>query len=405
MGKDSAYYKEKYRKQREMLDKLLTQLPDPAKELVEYKLQDSALSTLQSYCYDLRMFFTYYLARDDTKETSISEIDYDVLNSISPKIIESYQKQLEFTKDGELRMLKKSVARKMSPIRSMYDFHYQRQNITNNPTRLVYLPRAAKDKAIVRMNSREVKALLKAVSTQSCFKRPRQKSYKKKTKQRDMAIFSLLLNTGIRLSECIGLDLDDVDFRECSIAIVRKGGGLDIVYFNKDVKKLLKRYIKGERAMIEVNKDSSDAEALFLSIQGRRMTPDAVERMVRSYTSRVIPNKHITPHKLRSTYGTALYRETHDIRLVAEVLGHENINTTIRYYAAFDDDRKKKAAELINMTRKEDVDAIDDSEDDITMKGIEKAEAITVEQEEYNSIIKDVISFTDRAAKMKNSKK
>ena len=88
-------------------------------------------------------------------------------------------------------------------------------------------------------------------------------------------------------------------------------------------------------------------------MKGRRISVDTVERLVKRYAMMAVPNKKITPHKLRSTYGTALYRETGDIRLVADVLGHENINTTIDYYAAMEDEHKRQAANAVNYKRKD----------------------------------------------------
>ena len=84
-------------------------------------------------------------------------------------------------------------------------------------------------------------------------------------------------------------------------------------------------------------------------MQCKRISVDAIENLVKKYSQIAIPNKKITPHKLRSTYGTALYRQTGDIRLVADVLGHENINTTIDYYAAIEDEHKQKAANAVKI--------------------------------------------------------
>ena len=160
-----------------------------------------------------------------------------------------------------------------------------------------------------------------------------------------------MLNTGIRVSECNGLDLNDVDFIVNSLTIVRKGGGQDIIYFNDDVAETLKDYINGEREYI--NPVEGHESALFYSLQGKRISIDAIENLVKKYAKMVVPNKNITPHKLRSTYGTALYRETGDIRLVADVLGHENINTTIDYYAAIEDEHKKQARNAVNFKNKD----------------------------------------------------
>ena len=88
--------------------------------------------------------------------------------------------------------------------------------------------------------------------------------------------------------------------------------------------------------------------ALFLSLQNRRISVRSVENMVKKYASQ-ITNKRITPHKLRSTYGTALYKETGDIYLVADVLGHKDVNTTKKHYAAIDEDRRRSAANVVKL--------------------------------------------------------
>ena len=89
--------------------------------------------------------------------------------------------------------------------------------------------------------------------------------------------------------------------------------------------------------------------ALFLSIQNRRITVRAVENLVKKYASQVTTLKKITPHKLRSTYGTTLYRESNDIYLVATVLGHKDVNTTRKHYASIDDEQKRKATKFVKL--------------------------------------------------------
>ena len=94
---------------------------------------------------------------------------------------------------------------------------------------------------------------------------------------------------------------------------------------------------------------SGHEEAVFLSLQNRRITVRSVENLVKKYTSRVTSVKKITPHKLRSTYGTNLYQETGDIYLVADVLGHKDVNTTRRHYAAMKDENRRRAAKAVRL--------------------------------------------------------
>ena len=214
---------------------------------------------------------------------------------------------------------------------------------------LVPLPKLKKDKNIVRMNNYEVQSILQAVEIGDPQMSERQRKICEKTKLRDIAILTLMLGTGIRVSECNGLDLTDIDLIVNSLTIVRKGGGQDVLYFSSDIHNALEDYINCERESMAPREGHENA--LFLSRQGKRMSVDAIENLVKKYARMAVPNKKITPHKLRSTYGTALYRETGDIRLVADVLGHENINTTIDYYAAIEDEHKRKAANAVNFKK------------------------------------------------------
>ena len=110
-----------------------------------------------------------------------------------------------------------------------------------------------------------------------------------------------------------------------------------VVYFGEEVENALKMYLYTTRKSTTALPGHENA--LFLSTQRRRIGVQAVENMVKKYARQITPNKKITPHKLRSTYGTALYKETGDIYLVADVLGHKDVNTTKKHYAAIDENR------------------------------------------------------------------
>jgi site-specific recombinase XerD len=170
--------------------------------------------------------------------------------------------------------------------------------------------------------------------------------YHDKTKVRDEALLILFLGTGIRVSELVGLDLQDINFRENAIRVHRKGDYDAIVYFGDEVSRALKSYLE-ERKMI-IPKSGSE-NAFFLSLQKSRITVRAVEKLVQKYASRVTSLKKITPHKLRSTYGTNLYKASGDIYLVADVLGHKDVNTTRKHYAAMDEDRRKSAVNMVRL--------------------------------------------------------
>ena len=120
-----------------------------------------------------------------------------------------------------------------------------------------------------------------------------------------------------------------------------------VIYFGEEVEHALKQYLYTTREAATPLPEHENA--LFLSTQRRRMGVQAVENMVKKYARQVTPNKKITPHKLRSTYGTTLYKETGDIYLVADVLGHEDVNTTKKHYAAIDEERRRMAAKAVTL--------------------------------------------------------
>jgi site-specific recombinase XerD len=159
---------------------------------------------------------------------------------------------------------------------------------------------------------------------------------------------TLLLGTGIRVSECVGLDINDVDFNNNGIKIRRKGGYEVIVYFGEEVGDALLDYMEERKRQIPMDGHNN---ALFLSMQMKRLGVRSVENLVKKYSSAVTKLKNITPHKLRSTYGTNLYRETGDIYLVADVLGHKDVNTTKKHYAAIEDSRRRSAANVVKLRK------------------------------------------------------
>ena len=152
-----------------------------------------------------------------------------------------------------------------------------------------------------------------------------------------------MLGTGIRVSECVGLNLGDVDLMEQSIHIHRKGGKEATVYFSDEVTRHLEHYLEERKG---AGIDPAEEPALFLSLRGKRIAVRSVEYLVKKYASIVTPKKKITPHKLRSSYGSALYAKTNDIYLVADILGHNDVNITRKFYAAIEEERRKSVKKI-----------------------------------------------------------
>ncbi|MGB8453868.1 MAG: tyrosine-type recombinase/integrase [Anaerocolumna sp.] len=303
-----------------------------------------------AYAYDLRVFFQFlYNSNPSFKNKPIRDLKVEVLDQIKPIDIEEYLEYLSFYKKDELEHINQENGkkRKLISLRSFYNYYFKKELIKFNPAALVDIPKLHQ-KEIIRLDIDEVAKMLDQVETGENMTKTQQK-YHEKTKVRDLAIITLLLGTGIRVSECVGLDLNDVDFNNVGIKIRRKGGYESIIYFGEEVEEALENYLLEREAIIPATESE---DALFLSIQKKRISVKAIENLVKKYAGLVTRLKTITPHKLRSTYGTSLYRETGDIYLVADVLGHKDVNTTKKHYAAIEDSRRRSAANKVKLREK-----------------------------------------------------
>ncbi len=356
MGKDSEFYKNKKIDQTLRLRELMSMLPGPAIDFLHSKEVTTQISTRIQYAYDLLTFFRFLQSKNPIfARKDIKKINTADLSNVTSEDVMEFQRYLELNIDVDdyHENSNRGIARRMAPLRGMYKYMLLHEQIKKNPMDLAPLPRIKKDKNIVRMNSEEVRSILYTIQNGSEHMSERQKKYAEKTKYRDLAIMTLMLNTGIRVSECNGLDIADINLKDDSFIIVRKGGGQDVLYFGSVVHEAINDYLQLERK--HITPLEGHEKALFLSMQGKRMSVDAIENLVKKFARIAVPNKKITPHKLRSTYGTALYKETGDIRLVADVLGHENINTTIDYYAAIEDEHKRQARNAVDFNRKDPI--------------------------------------------------
>ena len=303
-----------------------------------------------AYAYDLGVFFQF-LQKENPLFCSknIKDIRLDDLDRITSTDIEEYMEFLKYRYNGqgqEVMNRERGIMRKISSLKSFYNYFYRSQKLISNPAALVQLPKLH-DKEIIRLDVDEVALLLDEVE-QGEKLTEKQRAFHEKTKVRDLALLTLLLGTGIRVSECVGLNLNDVDFKNGGIRIHRKGGKEVTVYFGQEVEDALMDYLEERKHVIP---EKGHEDALFLSLQRKRLAVRSVENLVKKYAKIVTPTKKITPHKLRSTYGTNLYRETGDIYLVADVLGHSDVNTTKKHYAALEGERRRSARNAVKLRK------------------------------------------------------
>ena len=308
--------------------------------------------TRLAYAYDLKTFFDFLKqANPELKSKKLRDLPLSLLDEIKLMDLEEYMEYLKCystEKREDLMNTERGIMRKVSTVKSFYNYFYRTERIQNNPASLLQLPKIH-EKEIIRLDVDEVARFLDEVEDGECLTE-KQKAYHAKTKLRDLAMMTLLLGTGLRVSECVGLNINDVDFRNGGVRIHRKGGKEVIVYFGAEVEYALQDYLSEREHIVP---EEGSEEALFLSMQRKRINVRSVEKMVKKYAQLVTPLKKITPHKLRSTYGTNLYRETGDIYLVADVLGHSDVNTTKKHYAALEDERRRSARNKVQLREKE----------------------------------------------------
>ncbi|MDE7351689.1 MAG: tyrosine-type recombinase/integrase [Acetatifactor sp.] len=327
------------------LKQLEASLPTYVISYLDEKELNSQISTVLSYAYDLHTFFRYILESNPScKNMLVKDITLEFLEHLTFEDINEYQKYLSYTDSGEKHMNgERGIARRMAPLRGFFKFACLHGYMKSNPTLGAAKRKKAPKDDIIRMNAAEVGTMLNTVQKTNIAS-ARQRKFCEKAQLRDTALITLFLNTGIRVSECVGLDIDDINFIDKTLYIVRKGGKSSVLYFNDTVAQALNDYMELERAPLLG--DHSEEKALFISNRKQRMCVKAVENVVKKFAKESVSGKHITPHKLRSTYGTALYQETGDIRLVADVLGHEDINTTAKNYAAIEEKHRQIAAKV-----------------------------------------------------------
>lgn len=339
----SDFVKEREIKCQNGISKSLEKLPDYCLNFfLSIENYTSPLTRL-NYSKDLEIFFNY-LANNVFKK-NVKDITFADLESLKIRDIEMYLSYLTYYEyngktyhNGE-----KGKARKISTIKSFFKYNFKNDNIKTDIAAKVDTPKIH-SKDIIRLEVDEVAKLINEADCPDHMTK-RQQAYNKHTRSRDVAILSLFLGTGIRVSECVGININDVDFDNNSFKVTRKGGNQVILYFSDEVKDALLKWLDDRAIWLENSKEN----ALFVSLQKKRITTRAVENLVKKYSKIASPLKKISPHKLRSTYGTNLYRETGDIYVVAEVLGHKDVNTTKKHYAAMSEDIRRSVADKVKL--------------------------------------------------------
>ena len=351
MGNSPNYHQNLNQKMTLRLREIMKDLPSFTSSFFIAMENTSTILTRVNYAADLRIFFQF-LVREIPSfiGRSVSEITKEELGKITVDDLYMFLDYLNLytAPDNDEKFIEnheRGKARKVACLRSFFKHYYRKGALDKNICELLDTPKLH-EKAIVRLEPDEVANLLDIVESGEQLTE-KQKQYHKKNVKRDVAILTLFLTTGIRVSELISINVDDIDFKNGCFKVTRKGGNQVMLYFDDETAQALSEYLdeRKDRGNYEL------ASPLFLSMQGKRMSVRSVELMVKKYARIASPLKKISPHKLRSTYGTMLYGETGDIYLVADVLGHKDVNTTRKHYAAMSEDNRKRASRAVKLRK------------------------------------------------------
>ena len=362
MAKEISYFEKRDNENILHIRKMLMQLPPNCADYIRSIETETSTLTRLGYVRDLQLFFQFL--HDETPEfadrpiTSISDDDLDRITGRHIDLFSDYLTLYFSHDDRQIKNGERGKMRKLSALRSYFQYLFKRGRIQSNVATLIDLPKLH-EKPILRLTVDEVARMLDQVDSGSNLTGKQQK-WHEQTRLRDLAMITLFLGTGIRVSECVGLDLQDINLQDNSFRVRRKGGDQVILYYPDEVANALRDYIK---ARSEIDALPGSENALFLSMQKKRINVRSVENLVKKYAMLAAPLKtRISPHKLRSTFGTYLYHETGDIYLVADVLGHSSVDTTRKHYAAMSEDRRKMAARHVHLHDTDEADAAPSSD-------------------------------------------
>ena len=297
--------------------------PEIIREFLSYKLaiQGCSVRTVDEYALDLKNFFKYYLAckngmptdKKTLEETSIRPITLDTVKAVNTEDIYQY---LFFVTEAK-RNASAAKARKLSAIKGFYKYLVaKRRYFDENPAANIESPK--QKKSLPKFLSLEESLdLLDAVKNDK----------DSKTTARDFAIITLFLNCGMRVSELVGISLNDLDRELRSMRVVGKGNKERIIYLNEACKEAVSSYLSVRMAM------KSESTALFLSSRANRISVKTVQWMVYKYLDMAgLESKRYSVHKLRHTAATLMYQTGNvDVRVLKDILGHEQLNTTQIY--------------------------------------------------------------------------
>lgn len=301
--------------------------------------------TVEQYRTDLAMFFEYLRAvktvkvpsEEDLKDQPIADFSLEEIGRITGDDILSFLRYVS----EERRNKTSARARKLSAIKSFFKYLVSvKELLDTNPALAIGTPKVEK-RLPKYLSLDESIDLLESVEEDG----------DSKYRERDYCIITLFLNCGMRLAELVGINLADIDRNFTKLRVIGKGNKERIIYLNDASREAIVSYLQ-----VRGNTEIKEKNALFISRLGRRVSRQTVQHIVYKYLERAgLQYRHLSTHKLRHTAATLMYQEGHvDVRVLKEILGHEQLNTT-QIYTHVNNEQVREAMDanpLANLSRK-----------------------------------------------------
>jgi integrase/recombinase XerC len=268
--------------------------------LSELRLQNASRHTLRNYASDLEQFLEYFSTRG-AEPPAPERIDAILLREWLASLYHSGLDPL-------------SIRRKLAAVRSFFQFMVRERAVAVNPARVLRTPKAPKRLPVVP-TAEQANALVDGVELDR-FERPHP--------ERDLALFELLYGCGLRISELVGLNLEDFDFGERWIRVRGKGRKERLVPYASKAAAALAKYVSARTA-------KPRERAVFLNHRGTRLSDRGARDIVKFYARMISGDASIHPHSLRHAYATHLLSDGADLRAIQELLGHARLATTQKY--------------------------------------------------------------------------
>lgn len=337
------YKEETQIKNQQKLNIFLEELPGFCRTYFNGRENRLSAVTAVSYASNLRIFFEYLHDNNGYfKNRAISTYTLEDISLLRSEDIEEFAHWMRFhEKDGRIyRSSQATIEHYLSSISCLYTYYIKRNHLAYNPVDAIDRSKKVK-KEIIRLEGDEKRQFVESVQHGTGLSN-RQLKFHKKNSIRDTTIIQLFLDTGMRISELVGINLTDINFEKHCVSIIRKGGNQQLIYFSDEVEELIKECINDRHSYRPLDEE----QALFLNRDGNRLSVRSVEILTKKYVkSSAIGNDKITPHKLRSTFATDMLNATGDIELVSEQLGHSSLNTT-KVYADYNESKRSSVRNI-----------------------------------------------------------